>query len=52
MPLEANDPVKTTGVAENEEDTDPHGTDKVNQPSSEIDDNSKSMTDEGERETP
>ena len=36
MPPEATNPVKTIGVAENEEDTDPQGTYKENQPSSKI----------------
>ena len=52
MPPEATNPVKTIGVAENEEDTDPQGTYKENQPSSKIGGDGEQLENEGERGTP
>ena len=46
MSQEATDLVKSTGVAENEEDTYPKGTDEDDQYSRKIGDDAKSLTDE------
>ena len=50
IPQEATDPVKSTGVVENEEYTDPKGTDEDDQYSNKIGDDAESLTDEVERE--